>query len=656
METRMITEIRTKNGGICTVVAFVLMMSTLTLPAWVIEDGTSEWSAVNVAPQADAGPDQTVNEKDAVQLNGSGSKGSIEEKWTVELLDEKLPGPRSTTAAVWNGTHAFVFGGSDEITVFCPENESVWTASARLPFALGRASAVWDGDYAFLFGGRGGGLRDEIIRYDPRSDSLQIMSSRLPTGRAGVTSVYDGNYAYVFGGLGRYSYLDEILRYDTKNDALVTLASVLPHGRDGSSGIYDGRRIYLFAGSEGSGPLLDDIVEFDPNTEIVRTLSTSMPRQYQWTSAIWDGDEAFVFGGGNHVNGYDSILRFNPKTEELVNLPSRLPRPIGATSSIFTGQEAYVFGGENEILPGAFDEIVRFSVQTFVYEISQYEWDFTSDNIYDYQETATNAPDGSFDGKATHVYGDDGSYTVTLKVIDEAGAIDTDTTTVTVLNVPPSLIGDIQAYAKGDLTLRVAGEKWHDVMLGLFEDGNEVGNASVVRHPGSPDDQSVTLENVTINLIGGDLTAVVVYTPMDDPINGQVGGASPAWLIFTPQGGEDVRLHHNFNVKHPDTWLWTVDDFTALLIGVGIAFEATAADLGSDDLTFKWDWDDDSSTSTIYYNDGVGPDPYPSPEVNPMGATDVQIHAYGTSGTYSVTLTVVDDDGGAVSQSFVLTV
>ena len=82
---------------------------------------------------------------------------------------------------------------------------------------------------------------------------------------------------------------------------------------------------------------------------------------------------------------------------------------------------------------------------------------------------------------------------------------------------------------------------------------------------------------------------------------------------------------------------------------MNLTFTATAADPGSDDLTFIWDWGDGTpATATTYYNDGIGPDPYPSPGGTfPFTATDTQAHAVATIWTH-VTLTVLDDDGGSV--------
>jgi hypothetical protein len=262
-----------------------------------------------------------------------------------------------------------------------------------------------------------------------------------------------------------------------------------------------------------------------------------------------------------------------------------------------------------------------------------------------------NSPDGIFpftvSDSSTHTYGDDCHCSVSLTIEDDDGGTLTYVTIIEVFNLPPKVHVDVKAYGKGDLTLRVAGEKWHDVVLTLYEGGVPIANASTVRVPGSPNQQTVTIHDIEISALSDDLSAYVVYTPLDDSINGQLLGATPAWLIFQNEEGAEVILHHTFNVNHEATWTWSLENLRSILVGLPIIFEATASDDGSDDLSFNWSWGDGTpDVSTAYYSDGFGPDPFPSPDVNPSTATDVVKHAFLSVGSYTVSLTVNDDDGG----------
>jgi PKD repeat protein len=269
------------------------------------------------------------------------------------------------------------------------------------------------------------------------------------------------------------------------------------------------------------------------------------------------------------------------------------------------------------------------------------------------------SPDGVFPfsaaDTASHTYGDNGVFNITLTVQDDDGGVATYETFVTVFNVAP-VIGDVQAYVTANFTLRAAGEKWHEVCMDLMHNGNTESQACVVRYPGSPDDQSKTVTG-RIHLLG-DFKVVLYYTPDDDPVNGQPNGANPAWVTIAFPDGLEVRLRHTFNVQHNDTWVWTIDDFSAYLVGQSITFNATASDVGSDDLTFEWDWGDGTpATATTHYNDGIGPDPYPSPGGTfPFTAKDTSVHAYAMAGTYTMTLRVTDDDGGVTETTPVIAI
>ena len=84
---------------------------------------------------------------------------------------------------------------------------------------------------------------------------------------------------------------------------------------------------------------------------------------------------------------------------------------------------------------------------------------------------------------------------------------------------------------------------------------------------------------------------------------------------------------------------------------------ATATDPGSDDLKFNWTLENGPNFLNVYYNNGLGLDPYPSPNGTfPFFANDTINHTYFDNGTYSVTLTVTDDDNSTAIRFVNITV
>jgi uncharacterized repeat protein (TIGR01451 family) len=262
----------------------------------------------------------------------------------------------------------------------------------------------------------------------------------------------------------------------------------------------------------------------------------------------------------------------------------------------------------------------------------------------------------------THIYGDNGVFNVTLTVEDDDGGKAVETTEVIVENLAPNIL-KMEAYMYANISLRIAGEKWHSVGIYLYEDGSEIGFAKVTRQPGNPDEQIGTISYVKIDMTKS-YKALVDYLPNDPRVNGNVWGGNPVWIDMEFEDGTSKRLHHTFNVRQSD---WNSDhwnhidpwevEFNPHLVGHNITFEAEASDPGSDDLTFNWDLGDGNSImANIYYNNGLNPDPYPSPEINPMCCTDTVKYIYGSCGVFCITLTVEDDDGGNCICSITLNV
>jgi uncharacterized repeat protein (TIGR01451 family) len=262
----------------------------------------------------------------------------------------------------------------------------------------------------------------------------------------------------------------------------------------------------------------------------------------------------------------------------------------------------------------------------------------------------------------THTYGDNGLFNVTLTVEDDDGDLTIVYTDIIVNNIAPDIL-NLEAYMYANISIRIAGEKWHSVGIYLYEDGSEIGFAKVTRQPGNPDEQIGTISNVKIDMTKT-YTALMDYLPNDPRVNGNVWGGNPVWIDMDFEDGSSKRLHHTFNVRQSD---WNSDhwnhidpwevEFAPHLLGHKITLDADASDPGSDDLTFNWDLGDGNSIiANIYYNNGLSPDPYPSPEVNPICCSDAMLYAYNVCGTYCITLTVEDDDGDTCVCSITLNV
>jgi len=776
----------------------------------------------NQPPVADAGPNQTVNEGDMVYFDGTGShspggNGSV---WTLKT-DSLVPmtGAASTTLngeiyLIGGDTIDCIAGPTSIVQKYTPSNDSWsrlpdlpaervylgaatvdgkiyaiggsdgnlstnttfefdpatnnWTAKAPMPIWMEAFGTAVANDRIYVIGGWSTFMYcypcGMVFEYDPLADSWSTKPD-LPTARAYLAATGLEDKVYAIGGDAHES-LNTVEVYDPITEAWTKRAN-LTTNRSGLSAEALGGNIYAFGGAETSGPPLNSTEMYDPSEDSWTQKSPMIEAKassgsgvvgncmystggyggllpitsneeycldgeliYEWdfdASVDSDGDGNFTNDVGatgttsTHVYGDNGIYTVTLKVTDNAGLwdtdtcvvtvlnvaptadangpyegfegtpvefkgshtdPGFLDThtyewdfdydgttfTLDATGTTVQNMWYDDYSGDIALRvtddDGGWDIDVTtltvrnvpptadagedkegYEVSTFtfngscsdpgIYDTHTYEWDFDYDGI--------NFDVDAVGQSVTHTGIDDFDGDVALRVTDDDGGVGIDTVHVLVKNVPPTVELRVLPI-EVNVSLRIAGEKWHDVSVELYEDDVMIAQGTLTRYPGSPNDQMLHLAGFKINISRG-YSAIVRYTPEDDPINGQPNGANPCWIILTFDDGEEVWLHHTFNVQHPDRYVWEAD-LSAAILSHGLRFEATAYDPGADDLTFHWDFGDGTNHTTFY------------PNVNktfPVEITEIVTHVFPGSGTYMIALTVVDDDGGSTTISMSIT-
>ncbi|MQA59915.1 MAG: hypothetical protein GEU86_00135 [Actinophytocola sp.] len=266
--------------------------------------------------------------------------------------------------------------------------------------------------------------------------------------------------------------------------------------------------------------------------------------------------------------------------------------------------------------------------------IAGYEWDFDNDGQYD---DATGVSP-TFDLVGIH-----GVRTIGLQVTDAFGNTATDSTTVTVTNVAPSVsINAIAPIDEGG-TVTVSGvvsdPGWlTDLSATIdFDDGQGAQALTGVEENNRPD---ATLTFSVDHTYGDNGTFEVAVTGFDsltsttETADAVVANVDPTATI--DKSGEQVYDGVSANV---------------LEAGEDLTLPVNATDPGSDDLIFTWLWGDGTSdTETSLVNPPLT-DPAKSPSVQPRDVTLEATHAYVDACLYEVGAGVEDDDGGSDSDT-----
>jgi hypothetical protein len=206
------------------------------------------------------------------------------------------------------------------LSMFSPSvNALVTVMPATLSVKLSTSAAIWDGHNAYIFGGSNNiaGYMNKVLKYNPASDSLSVMSAVLPYSAGDICAVWSGQYAYIFGGATPTPppFIRMIARYDPSTDSMTLISNTFP--LYSMSAVWAGSCAYLFGGYDGYS-YYDSILKYDPTSNTLTTMSAKLPTGLKWSSAIWTGNHAYIFGGNQYYDTpTDQILRYDPVTDSI---------------------------------------------------------------------------------------------------------------------------------------------------------------------------------------------------------------------------------------------------------------------------------------------------------------------------------------------------
>jgi murein DD-endopeptidase MepM/ murein hydrolase activator NlpD len=231
---------------------------------------------------------------------------------------------------------------------------------------------------------------------------------------------------------------------------------------------------------------------------------------------------------------------------------------------------------------------------------------------------------------------DDTVDAITLTVNDFGGDVtaataltDDDDTTVTVLNVRPTVTAVGDNINEGGVAT-VSGT--------FFDPGTlDTHTASILWGDGSVQAVTVMALAAGVTHVYGDNGAYnVTVTVTDDD-----GGAGADVVVVTV-----ANLAPTVTVDVSGAISFPGGDYQVVEAGSELPSSAEGSDPGSDDLTFTWSVGD----VNVYFNDGFGPDPLPSPlGTFPFQASDSIDAVYAAPGVETLSVTLADDDGGSDS-------
>lgn len=267
-------------------------------------------------------------------------------------------------------------------------------------------------------------------------------------------------------------------------------------------------------------------------------------------------------------------------------------------------------------------------------DVLTYDWDLDNDGFYD---------DATGPTPVFSTVGQDGIFTIGLRVTDPFGLSDTDSATVTVVNVAPSVAPASNSPQNENWTITVTATVtdpgWLDILSATIDwgDGSPVEGMDLT---GSENLRPDALYTFTASHIYGDNGTFTAQVCGYDDDTSTCANIDLAILNVDPTA----------EIDETDIVDGCAEDAFIAHAGEDVTFSGRSTDPGSDDLDLTWNWGDATpDVTTSYLVNPPATDPLPSPSIQPRDVTDTQIHAFAGACLYTVTFSALDDDGGTAS-------
>ena len=522
----------------------------------------------NVAPVADAGTDQSVDEGDTVNFSGTATDAGTGDTHTYEwdFDDGDTASGTLIPDHVYedNGTYTVTLTVTDDDGGFDTDTMTVTVSNVAPVAGAGTDQSVDEGDTVNF-----SGTATDAGTGDTHTYEWDFDDGDTASGTLAPTHVFADNGTYTV----TLTVTDDDGGFDTAT-MTVTVANVAPVAN--------------------AGPDQPDVDE----GETVNFSGTA--------TDAGTGDTlyyAWQFGDGNTTSGTQTPSHVYP-TEGVYVVTLTVTDDDGDfdtdTLTVTVGGVAPVVdAGPNQ--SGNEGQNFIFDDSSFVDEGSvswDYSWDFGDGSAVSTSEDPT------------HVYADNGSYTVTLRITDDDGYWGEDTLTVTVANVAPTVDAGSDP-------------------AGINEGGSVAFSAPTIDDPGS--------DSFFYSWDFGDGSAVSTSDAPTHVYDDDTGGPFTVRVTVRDDDGGSDYDELTVTVTNVAPSVDAGLDPAGILEGGSVPFSApTIDDPGSDSFFYSWDFGDGSAVST--------------------SAAPTHIFDDDTGGPFTVRVTVRDDDGGSDYDELTVTV